>query len=246
MLFFLLAVAGSTGCSGGEGPEVPSSSDASAIDVVTDAGGRDAEPDAANSFDASTRSAPEDGGKDASSDEVAPGATLCVRVDDLQHPDVLNQLTVNVTRQYLRLAGSDCDVAKVIPSNDETYLFANQLLEFNLALWGCAGHPPPTSFDLIPTSVVELTSADAARLVDHYIEAATIVLELSPREEARLRQDLLQLSDLAGAIESSDHLLSRCGDDAGSDDQGAVDASRLDATDERSNDGEASSEAGDS
>src|SRR5207249_2716763 len=54
-----------------------------------------------------------------------------------------------------------------------------------------------TSFGLVRSNVTELTSADAARLIDHYVGAATSILRLDATEAAQLRQDLARLAPLA-------------------------------------------------
>jgi hypothetical protein len=173
--------------------------------------------------------------------EVAPGKALCVRLNDLQHPTHLTQLTVSVTQEYLGRVAADCSVAKLIPSIDEFPIFANDVLAFNVALWGCPGSSPPTDFGLIPDGIADLTSSDLARLIQHYVDGSTLVLELTPAEAAQMQLDVMRLSVDVPAVESPEFSLSRCGEDGGAADAGSsesslrdtpIDSDDLDATKE--------------
>jgi hypothetical protein len=72
--------------------------------------------------------------------------------------------------------------------------FLNELLHFNLRLWGCPGAAAPTSFELIHEPA-PLSAADAGALIDAYVEVASDLLTLDPAEESDLRVVLGNLSE---------------------------------------------------
>jgi hypothetical protein len=135
---------------------------------------------------------------------------------------------LQVTLEYLQFVSDDCRVAKLISSNSEIFAFENDLLVYNLDLWGCRNRNV-NRFGLIHASVTDLTSADAARLIDNYIAAATLVLELNAREATQVRQDLAQQSATAITRSGDDYALSTCTAEAGVESDGSLgDASPAD------------------
>jgi hypothetical protein len=58
---------------------------------------------------------------------------------------------------------------------------------------------------------MELTSADAALLIELYIKATKEIIELTPSEVAQLRQDLAALAAKAVTRQSADYTFSACG-----------------------------------
>ncbi len=76
---------------------------------------------------------------------------------------------------------------------DEQSTFANHLLAFNYALWGCLDSPPPTRFELIYEDE-PLTLADAGALIDAYMSVAGPDLSLSTPEAEAMRAALERLS----------------------------------------------------
>jgi hypothetical protein len=146
------------------------------------------------------------GGAEAGEAGLAGGGTggkpvvdqldVCVR--QTSSPSVLGW---DVSRDFETAVNFDCRISWVRllyldPANglDERVDYLNQLIHFGLDTWGCVGASPPQSFDLIwqPTP---LSAADVAVLIDHYVEAATGPLTLSPGEIADLRALLARLAE---------------------------------------------------
>jgi hypothetical protein len=157
-----------------------------------------------------------EGGSDAS---ASVALTVCVR---LQSPSVL---AFDVTRTYDHTVYADCRVkwvANLYLDVDQREVFLNNLLAWNMRFWGCSP-PPPTEFALI-FKPAPLTSADAAALIDDYIDVSTQALGLSAPEIDQMRAALEKLSKSVVATVSNDYSKSQCATDAGAD--GASDASR--------------------
>ncbi|HEY3498917.1 MAG TPA: hypothetical protein VGK73_29705, partial [Polyangiaceae bacterium] len=142
--------------------------------------------------------------------------TVCSRVSS---PAVTGS---SVSRGYEVLVIADCHVNWVTSLYYDTSIgldrrsqFFQQLLSFTYQLWGCAGHPPPERFALVYDDVA-LSAADAATLIDHYVDIATSVLTLSPQEIADMRAILARhaepLVELSG---EQDYSNPRCNGGAG-------------------------------
>src|SRR5206468_881402 len=124
----------------------------------------------------------------------------------------------------------DCDVAKLVKAEIDTlFMFVNDLLFFSLDLWDCSKHTA-TDFGLGRPEFPDMTSADVARLIDHYMAAATKILRLDASEAAQMRADLTALGALAIARPSAEFALSMCGPDGGGDaDAAALPETAVDA-----------------
>jgi hypothetical protein len=106
--------------------------------------------------------------------------------------------------------------------------FLNDLLHFNLRLWGCPGTAAPTSFELIHEPA-PLSVADAGALIEAYVDVASDLLTLDPAEESDLRVVLGNLSEpLLVTPDPGDFTDSHCaaggagGSDAGAAGQGGA------------------------
>ena len=133
------------------------------------------------------------GGTGGSSDPTQ--LAVCVRVDDP------TSLSFDTTVAFESAVITDCRINWVtsLYYNSSTGLndrsdFLNQLLHFNLDLWGCTGRSAPTSFDLI-YAPAPLSLADVGALIDAYVVVATTELTLSPGEITDLRALLEHLSE---------------------------------------------------
>lgn len=218
----------SSGCSAGSPPaavaNASDAADAAAENVQGPGDAQQTNEDLPLAQDGTNGDMAVDAFAEAPADEMSPVVPLCTRLDDPGHPDHINVLSQNVALEYLHLVALDCRVANLSSSNDTTFVFANQLRVFNLALWGCWSNPP-ADFGLVPEMIGELTSADVALLIDVYLQAAVIVLELSSGEVDALRGSLVDLGALAVTRNANAYALSLC--DAGG--AGAGDDARADA-----------------
>ncbi len=150
---------------------------------------------------------------------------LCLRLNDPNRPVKIYELSQDMVRGYLTLVATDCMMHGLFTARTLVD-WSNQLYLFNVDLWGCRDGGASevhawdaaagSGFALIPSQVTELTSTDAAVLIDDYLKAATRVLRLSPPEVTHMRQDLVQLSMAAITRQSDERLFSEC-------DAGAVD-----------------------
>ena len=148
---------------------------------------------------------------------------VCLR--QTSSPSVLGW---DVSRDFESAVNFDCRVSWVHllyldPENglDERVDFLNQLIHFGLDAWGCVGASPPQTFDLIWTPV-PLSAADVGVLIDHYVDAATGPLTLSPGEIADLRALLGRLAEpLLMAPDPGDFSNSRCTETGGGGESGA-------------------------
>jgi hypothetical protein len=109
-------------------------------------------------------------------------------------------LTFDVTLGYESALIADCRVNWVTTlyfdssiGLNERDVFLNNLILWNLELWGCNA-TAPSSFALIHRPV-PLTSADARALIDDYVAVATDRLSMSPPEIAEMRALLTRLSE---------------------------------------------------
>jgi hypothetical protein len=231
------AMAGLAGC-GSDDAATPAL-DIDAMEAPPDAGAG-AESPADNSTAASSgeliaEDAAEAGESDASAEGAAsadsgtpdgPSAlTLCLRLQDPRRPAGTVQLSLMVQQAYVRLVYLDCDVAAMIAQDEDTLSeFQNALVAWNLHFWGCDDQPP-TDLGILRAGFDGVTSADIARLIDHYIASANQVLVMSAGEEGSMRAALASLGALAAPRASNEFSLSTCTADAGaaSDDAAAGD-----------------------
>jgi hypothetical protein len=190
--------------------DVPSAPPESAIAVENDATDAPEAPDVPDA-DASSTSPP-----------------LCVRLDDPRLPAKTAELSLLVQRAYVRAVYLDCDVAEMIATDEDTLSdFENALVAWNLQFWGCNGQTT-TTLGIVRAGFDEITSTDAARLVDHYVEAATGLLSMSSSEQLSMRDALAHLVAMADVRPSDQFSLSRC--------------NALDASDEMAGDGDVDGE----
>lgn len=209
--------------------------------------------DASREGDASAR--PPDGarpdtssGADAPQPDVAadvPALALCLRLDDPQNPNRIFQLSQAVDDQYLVLISGDCRVGNALHPPGGTPALAawrNDLYSWNLDLWGCKDKIA-AGFGLVSTAFQGVTFADAAQLIELYLNASTKVLELTSAEAADLRRDLEQLAKSVVLSESTSYSLSSCVSDASAegDAPAIVDVVSSDAKEASSIDAEAGS-----
>jgi hypothetical protein len=120
---------------------------------------------------------------------VSAGLHICVRLDSP------TKLSFEVTKLYELKVYDDCRinwVSGLYLAIDERVEFLNNLVAWNMALWGCST-PAPTDFRLIHVST-ELTTADAALLVNHYLDAAQQKLSMGAAEISEMRSALEKLS----------------------------------------------------
>jgi hypothetical protein len=146
--------------------------------------------------------------------------TVCDRLGGNSAP-----LSFDVTFGYEARVIADCRVNWVtilyydssIGFDDRAH-FVQQLFHFTLDVWGCPGREPPASFALLNRDA-PLSVADAAALIDHYVEISEVVANLSAREAADLRTILLRhaapLVALSGEEEFSDPNCDGPGGDGG-------------------------------
>jgi hypothetical protein len=198
--------------------------DAAAAAPVDDGQIQGLDPDAAPPDTTSTGSVAEalDASSAVDENAVAPDAsdatsdavTLCTRLDNPLRPAGIAQLSLLVEQAYVRLVYSDCDVGAMISTNGDTLFdFQNALVAWNLQLWGCDGQST-TQLGLLRDGFVGVTSADVARLSDHYVAAASQVLAMSAEEELAMRDTLSRLTATAILVASDAFSLSVCAADA--------------------------------
>ena len=97
-------------------------------------------------------------------------------------------LAGNVALEYELRSSYDCrvwNVANLYIDTNARDVFLNDLMRFNLALWGCA--TAPTEFGLVyweglSVTAPPITSADAEVLIEDYLAVATPILSLSGAE----------------------------------------------------------------
>jgi hypothetical protein len=99
----------------------------------------------------------------------------------------------NVEQGYAKAAIKDCRVTWVIPRKDDLVPFQNALLVSNLELWGCQGKPVE-NFALV-YGTPELSQGDVTILIDEYMAAADLELELSPPEFDDMKAALERLAE---------------------------------------------------
>jgi hypothetical protein len=224
------------------GDDAPTSTeDAAAVDVGHERGTVDAGRDVAVGPDGSASDAASEAAEGRADASDAGRSILCVRLSDPTRPNAITMLAEQVDKEYVTRVYRDCNVARMAREDlDTIFQFYNDLLIFSLDLWGCTQRQVSTFGILRPISVTELTSADAARLIDHYVGAATTILRLDIAEAAQMRQDLTRLGQTAITRTSPEFALSTCGVDGGTEGGDAAeggstgDGDTLDAATEQS------------
>src|SRR5205085_5795933 len=135
-------------------------------------------------------------------------------------PARVAQLSLMVQRAYVRSVYLDCDVGRMIAANEDTLSdFENAVVAWNLQFWGC-NDQTTTTFGILRAGFDGVTSADVARLIDHYVAAATPELSMSPPEVLSMRAGLEKLGAPATIVASAEFSLSRCDGGAGATDAG--------------------------
>ncbi len=143
---------------------------------------------------------------------------LCVRLSDPNLPVKVLNMSADVRNGYLRLVAGDCRLDGLFPASSATLaVWSNHLYDWNLDLWGCTDRSA-RGFALVPAEVTDLTSADAALLIDDYLSSAAPTLRPSPSEATWMRQELARLGMAAITRQSDEHPYSACGTcDAGNE-----------------------------
>ncbi len=224
-LVLLAFLSVSVSCSGREGGAAPGQN-RDAAPVGDSAALRDASQ---GIFEVSDEADPSDHPTDSRSDStladvgeaeaLADGSelALCLRLMDPQNKTRELDLSKAVDDQYILLIQADCRVHKANYPPKGALAFAawrNALYAYNLDLWGCTGKAP-MGFALLSTEFQDVSAADAAQLIELYLNAATGILALTAREVANLRRDLQRLANPLITNESTDYTLSACSQDAG-------------------------------
>jgi hypothetical protein len=154
---------------------------------------------------------------DGSDADDASAVPLCVRLRDPDRPVKILDLSTEVRNGYLLLVSGDCRLDGLFPTRSaDLAAWSNRLYDWNLDLWGCSDRAP-NGFALIPDGVGNLTSSDAALLVDDYLMTATRALRLSSKEAAEMKRQLDQLALGAITSQSEDHPFSACDADTNAD-----------------------------
>src|SRR5262249_36776203 len=117
-------------------------------------------------------------------------------------------------RTYAELVAGDCRVDRYWNdiSEDENWVFLNEVRDYCLVLWGCRARPANLQFGLA-NEYSTLTRGDADLLIEHYL-AATVseTVPLSDEELDVLRRDLQGQSRTAIVSDSLDYSRSTCGE----------------------------------
>ncbi|HKQ71708.1 MAG TPA: hypothetical protein VJT73_20335 [Polyangiaceae bacterium] len=182
-------------------------------------------------FDAPISLSPDGYGVDARDgsalDVAAERVVVCARVDDPLRPSHIRELTNAVSITYLDLVETDCTVTNLLPSSRAAIVdWLNAIDVWTWGLWECPESTTPATFVLVHDQVTDLTSADAAHLIDIYLKASSRVVALTAKETAYLRQTLERFAASAVKWQSNDHIFSACRD--GGTDAKPFDAARFD------------------
>jgi hypothetical protein len=154
---------------------------------------------------------------DAASEGDAGRTVLCVRLFDPMRPNSANMLSEQVLNDYVGRLYQDCNVSKLVKAQLDTFFnFQNDMILYQLDLWGCS-QQPASGFGITRPEFPGLTSADVARLIDDYMESATKVLKLSAMEAAQMRGDLTGFGAAAITRQSDEFSLSTCVPEGGAD-----------------------------
>jgi hypothetical protein len=135
---------------------------------------------------------------------------LCLRLSEPDRPAKVLNLSADVRTGYLTLVAGDCRMEGLFPTRSATLAaWSNRLYDWNLDLWGCTDRRA-TGFALVHDEIGDLTSADAALLIDDYLLAANRTLKLSRSEATEMRQDVALLGVAAITRQSDEHPFSGC------------------------------------
>lgn len=124
--------------------------------------------------------------------------------------------TTQIVPPYFGKLHADCRVAKLVDEHPALFEFGNDLTTFTLALWGCEAIGV-TTFGLIDI-VTEISAADAALLIEYYVDLTAVTLSLAPSQIAELENALRCLSQ--GVVtnpSTTEYTLSSCVPDGGAD-----------------------------
>ena len=213
------------GASGGEpGSSSGGSGARGGSDATAGEGGSGATANAggsAGTAGASTNGGGPDGGSEGGSGgegtagganvDVPPALTVCERL--INPPDN----SFDVTQGYRAATTRDCRISwvtRLYLDEDQEHVFLNQLLRWNLELWGCGGAPPPDSFGLLFREV-PLTSADADALIELYLDTTSATLAMSSDEIDAMRAMLDYLAERVIERETDEFTDSHCSTGAG-------------------------------
>lgn len=143
--------------------------------------------------------------------DAPPALTICERL--INPPDN----SFDVTQGYRAATTGDCRIAwvtRLYLDDDQEHVFLNQLLRWNLELWGCGGAPPPEDFGLLFREV-PLTSTDAEALITLYMETTITTLAMSSDEIEAMRAMLDYLAKRVIERETDEFTDSHCATGAG-------------------------------
>jgi len=214
----------SAGGSGGSSTSANSGSSGGSGGDASDAGGNtggSVDTGAAGSGGTVSTSASTTGSAGAGGTPPEP-VSFCDRLSGEQ------ALAGEIALEFDLVVQSDCRVSGfsllyVTTEGNMRADFLNELVRFNMRLWGCTGSSPD-EFGLIylaglGESAEPLSSADVDTLIDDYLEVATPRLMLSQSEIAGLEAQLAWLAaELVGVesmdAESAEYTRSKCGSGA--------------------------------
>ncbi len=138
----------------------------------------------------------------------------------------------SIVPQFFGALHADCRISKLVDEHPSLASFGDALTQFNLELWGCSGDGV-SDFALMD-GATELSAADAAILVELYVERMTLVLQLPPSYEKELATTLTCLAESAITNPSTaDYTFSACADGGvdGSDGSMGTDAAEAGMSD---------------
>jgi hypothetical protein len=117
----------------------------------------------------------------------------------LDNPSVLSK---RVADTFITLIAADCEVVGLYVDHvDELFVFANELVHWNVELWGCSD-AMPQRFGLVYRDP-PLSRGDTARLIDHYLDLVKRELVLGSAEERAMRAWLERLGRGATKLDSA-------------------------------------------
>ena len=136
-------------------------------------------------------------------------------VDFCERLSGVSTLAGRVALEFDIFTQYDCrvwDIPSLYLYDNARDVFLNDLLQFNLALWGCT--PAPRQFGLVywdglSASAPPLTTADAEVLIEDYLAVATPILSLSSDEIEGITATLIDLAR-ERVIESDELSRSTC------------------------------------
>jgi hypothetical protein len=147
-----------------------------------------------------------EGGGSATTGPLSEQLTLCNRLTEVPTKER------DFSDAFERLVYLDCRVAWLpqlyLKPVNVRFQYQNALERWNLRFWGCDG-VPVTDFQLV-WQEPPLSRGDADIVIDHYLQAATEFLELSPKEQEDMRAALQRLSTPAVTSDSLEPSQSSC------------------------------------